>query len=88
MITLENINKTFRVAKRQAGFGRAVRALFSREYELIHALDDISFTIGDGASWRYLLLPRFIGQTQTRFPWSSRTLFHTHGYSKRFWLSI
>ena len=54
MITLEKINKTFRVAKRQAGFGSAVKALFSREYELIHALDDVSFTIGDGEMVGYI----------------------------------
>jgi ABC-2 type transport system ATP-binding protein len=54
MITLRNVNKTFRVAKRQAGFGRAVKALFSREYELIRALDDISFTIGDGEMVGYI----------------------------------
>ncbi|MCL1792895.1 MAG: ATP-binding cassette domain-containing protein [Oscillospiraceae bacterium] len=54
MITLENINKTFRVAKRQAGFGRAVKALFSREYELIHALNDVSFTIRDGEMVGYI----------------------------------
>ena len=54
MITLQNINKTFRVAKRQAGFGRAVKALFSREYELIHALNDVSFTIRDGEMVGYI----------------------------------
>ncbi|MDD4296109.1 MAG: ATP-binding cassette domain-containing protein [Ruminiclostridium sp.] len=54
MITLSNINKTFRVAKRQAGFCRAVKALFSREYELIHALNDISFTINDGEMIGYI----------------------------------
>jgi ABC-2 type transport system ATP-binding protein len=54
MITLQNINKTFRVAKRQAGFGRAVRALFSREYELVHALNDVSFTIGEGEMVGYI----------------------------------
>ena len=54
MITLSNINKTFRVAKRQAGFGRAVKALFSREYELVHALNDISFTINDGEMVGYI----------------------------------
>jgi len=54
MIALSNINKTFRVAKRQAGFGRAVKALFSREYELIHALNDISFTISDGEMVGYI----------------------------------
>ena len=54
MIMLHNISKTFRVAKRQAGFGRAVKALFSREYEMIHALDDVSFTIGDGEMVGYI----------------------------------
>ncbi len=54
MITLESINKTFRVAKRQAGFGRAVKALFSREYELVHALNDVSFTINDGEMVGYI----------------------------------
>jgi len=54
MIKIENINKTFRVAKRQAGFRRAVKALFSREYELVHALNDISFTIRDGEMVGYI----------------------------------
>ncbi|MCL2387443.1 MAG: ATP-binding cassette domain-containing protein [Defluviitaleaceae bacterium] len=54
MITLKNITKTFRVAKRQAGFSRAVRALFSREYETVHALRDVSFEIGDGEMVGYI----------------------------------
>ena len=54
MIILQNINKTFRVAKRQAGFRRAVKALFSREYQLIHALSDVSFTIRDGEMVGYI----------------------------------
>lgn len=54
MITLSNINKTFRVARRRAGFGRAVKALFSREYELVHALNDVSFTINDGEMVGYI----------------------------------
>ena len=54
MITLNKINKTFRVAKRQAGFGRAVKALFSREYEIVHALNDVSFTIRDGDMVGYI----------------------------------
>ncbi|MCL1788097.1 MAG: ATP-binding cassette domain-containing protein [Defluviitaleaceae bacterium] len=54
MITVQHLNKTFRVRKRQAGFGRAVRALFSREYELVHALKDVSFTIGDGEMVGYI----------------------------------
>ncbi|MGI6669028.1 MAG: ABC transporter ATP-binding protein [Acetivibrionales bacterium] len=54
MITLSNINKTFRVARRHAGFSRAVKALFSREYELVHALNDVSFTINDGEMVGYI----------------------------------
>lgn len=54
MITLKNITKTFRVAKRQAGFSRAVRALFSREYETVFALREVSFSIGDGEMVGYI----------------------------------
>ena len=54
MITLQSVNKTFRVAKRQAGFGNAVKALFSREYEEIHALKDVSFSIDDGEMVGYI----------------------------------
>lgn len=48
MIEFKNICKTYRVAKRQAGFKNAVKSLFSREYETIQALDDVSFRINDG----------------------------------------
>ena len=48
MIEFQNIRKTYRVAKRQAGFMNAVKSLFSREYETIHALDNVSFRIDDG----------------------------------------
>ena len=54
MIMLNDINKTFRVAKRKAGFSRAVKALFSREYEYVHALNDVSFTIQDGEMVGYI----------------------------------
>ncbi len=54
MIELSHIDKTFRVAKRRAGMGEAVRALFHREYTLIHALSDVSFTIGEGEMVGYI----------------------------------
>lgn len=54
MIKLQNINKTFRVARRNAGFGQAVKALFHKEYEMIHALQDVSFTIEDGEMVGYI----------------------------------
>jgi len=54
MITLQGINKSFKVTKRQAGFGRAMKALLAREYEVIHALKDVSFTITDGEMVGYI----------------------------------
>lgn len=54
MITMEHVCKSYKVAKRNSGFGEAVKALFHRDYETIRALDDISFTIGDGEMVGYI----------------------------------
>lgn len=54
MIVMEHICKTYKVQKRSAGFKEACRSLFSREYDLIHALDDVSFTIQDGEIIGYM----------------------------------
>ena len=54
MIELKNISKTFKVAKRNAGFKEAFKAFFRREYEYIHALKNISFTINDGEMVGYI----------------------------------
>lgn len=54
MITMENVCKSYKVAKRNAGFGEALKALFHREYEVIHALQDVSFTIHDGEMVGYI----------------------------------
>lgn len=54
MIELRHIQKSFRVARRSAGFSEAVKALFRREYETIHALRDVSFTIRDGEMVGYI----------------------------------
>lgn len=54
MIELKDINKTFRIARRNAGFKEACRALFKREYERIRALQDVSFTIKDGEMVGYI----------------------------------
>jgi ABC-2 type transport system ATP-binding protein len=54
MIELKHIHKTFKVAKRKGGFGEAAKALFRREYTLVHALSDISFTIDDGEMVGYI----------------------------------
>ncbi len=54
MITMENVCKAYKVAKRNAGLGEACKAFFHREHELIHALQDVSFTIGDGEMVGYI----------------------------------
>ncbi len=54
MITMEHICKSYRIAKRNAGFRQAFKALFHREYEEIHALSDVSFTIRDGEMVGYI----------------------------------
>ena len=54
MITMENVCKTYKVAKRNAGFGEACKALFHREYEEIQALNHVSFTIKEGEMVGYI----------------------------------
>ena len=54
MIQVEHVNKTFKVTRRSAGFSEAVRALFHREVDYVHALNDITFTIGDGEMVGYI----------------------------------
>ncbi|NBK78532.1 ATP-binding cassette domain-containing protein [bacterium D16-76] len=54
MIEVSHLRKTFRVARRDPGFKNAVKALFRREYEEIHALDGISFSIGEGEMVGYI----------------------------------
>ncbi len=54
MIEVSHLRKTFRVARRDPGFGNAVKALFRREYEEVHALNDLSFSIKEGEMVGYI----------------------------------
>ena len=54
MIIMQDVCKTYKVSKRDAGFSSAFKALFHKEYELIHALDGVSFTIRDGEMVGYI----------------------------------
>lgn len=54
MIQAEHLQKTFHVRKRNAGFKNAAKAFFSREYEEIHALNDVSFRIEGGEAVGYI----------------------------------
>lgn len=54
MIQVENLNKTFKVAKRNAGIGSAIKSLFKPEYTTVQALQDISFSIDEGEIVGYI----------------------------------
>lgn len=54
LITVENLRKEFRIAKRQEGAFGALKSLFSREYTTKVAVDGISFEIGAGEMVGYI----------------------------------
>ena len=54
MISVEHVYKSYRVAKRNAGFKEACISLFHCEQEEIQALSDISFTIQSGEMVGYI----------------------------------
>lgn len=54
MITMEHVCKSYKIAKRDGGIKAALTSLFHREYESIHALKDVTFTIGDGEMVGYI----------------------------------
>ena len=54
MIELNNICKTFKVARRNAGFKEAAKSFFHKEYEYVRALDNITFTIPEGEMVGYI----------------------------------
>lgn len=54
MIELRGINKTYRVARRDAGFKEAAKALFKPQIHEVEALRDVSFTIGEGEMVGYI----------------------------------
>ncbi|MEH7272835.1 ABC transporter ATP-binding protein [Neobacillus vireti] len=54
MIKVEGINKSFKVPKRSSGLLQATKALFHREFTIVEALKDISFTIEPGEIVGYI----------------------------------
>lgn len=54
MIEMANINKTYRVSRRGAGFKSAMRNLVKREHEIIQALDNINLKIEEGEMVGYI----------------------------------
>ena len=54
IIKVSNLNKDYRVYKDHKGYLGALKNLFDREYDLIHAVDDISFEINPGELVGYI----------------------------------
>lgn len=54
MIEVEALNKTFKVARRNAGIGAAVKSLFKPEYTTVQALQNVSFKIDEGEIVGYI----------------------------------
>ena len=48
MIELKNITKEFKVLNRREGLKGSFQDLFSRDYKIIRAVDDISLSVGQG----------------------------------------
>lgn len=54
MIEFCDICKSYRVARREAGLGNALKSVFKREYSTVHAINHISFSIDDGEMVGYI----------------------------------
>lgn len=54
MIEVNDICKSFKVAKRSAGVKASIKSLFHREYTTVNAIKDISFTIDSGEIVGYI----------------------------------
>ena len=54
IISVKNLSKTFKKPIRKEGLGGMIKALFSRKYEEVHAVDGISFDIEEGEIVGYI----------------------------------
>ena len=54
VITLNHISKEFRVLNRHEGLKGSIRDLFSRDYKIVKAVDDITMSISQGEIVGYL----------------------------------
>jgi ABC-2 type transport system ATP-binding protein len=53
-ITVDHVKKDFKIAKPKPGFWGSVQSLFHREYEVKHAVQDISFSVEKGEVIGYI----------------------------------
>src|SRR5260221_11824334 len=48
IISVKNLSKNYKVYKKEPGLTGSLKSLFSRKYETVRAVDDISFEIEEG----------------------------------------
>ena len=54
IISVKNLSKSYKVVKRNSGFRNAIKSFFKREYKIINAVNDITFTIKKGEIVGYI----------------------------------
>jgi ABC-2 type transport system ATP-binding protein len=64
LIDVRNLSKSYRVHKRAPGVGAALKSVFRRKYELVKAVEDLSFRIAEGERVGFLG-PNGAGKTTT-----------------------
>ena len=47
-IVVENLYKTFKVARRKSGLQNSIKSFIRREFEKIQAIKDVSFQLNEG----------------------------------------
>jgi ABC-2 type transport system ATP-binding protein len=63
-IEVESLSKTYRVHERSAGLAAALRSVFRRRYKVVHAVEELSFSIAPGERVGFLG-PNGAGKTTT-----------------------
>lgn len=54
MIEVQGLSKSFKVVKREAGIGSAIKSLVHPQYSIVQALEDVSFKIDEGEIVGYI----------------------------------
>lgn len=63
-VVVEDLTKIFKVPVREAGLRESIKSLFKREHKMVHAVDGISFEVGEGEIVGFLG-PNGAGKTTT-----------------------
>ena len=48
IISVKNLSKSFKVYRKMPGLKGSFQSMFSRKHEIVHAVNDISFSIQEG----------------------------------------